>query len=99
LVDTLKATIQRVLDKLDVERLLEPAAKLFDDLLTTLRSLDVDSLVSPLLDALHTLASDIKSGLDQLRDALDRLQAAIPSSDGLALAGAISGDIDIDSPF
>jgi hypothetical protein len=99
LVDTLKATIQRVLDKLSVERLLEPAGKLFDDLVATLRSLDVDSLVSPLLDALHTLASDIKSGLDQLRDALDRLQAAIPSSDGLALAGAVSGDIGIDSPF
>jgi phage-related protein len=99
LVDTLKATIERVLDKLNVERLLEPAAQLFDDLVGTLRSLDVDSLVSPLLDALHTLATDIESGLEQLRTALDRLQAAIPSSDGLALAGAISADVGIDSPF
>jgi hypothetical protein len=103
LVDALKATIQRVLAKLSVERLLEPAAQLFDDLVATLRSLDVNSLVEPLVDALHTLASDIKTGLDQLRDALKRLQAAIPSTEGLALAGAVSAvvdvDIDIDSPF
>jgi hypothetical protein len=103
LVDALKATIERVLAKLSVERLLEPAAQLFDDLVATLRSLDVDALVAPLLDALHTLAGDIQSGLDQLRDALKRLQAAIPSTEGLALAGAVTGaigvDVDIDSPF
>jgi hypothetical protein len=106
LIDGLKATIARVLDKLNVERLLAPAGQIFDTLLGTLRALDPDGIVQPLVAALRTLAGDIASGIEGLRDALKRLQAAIPSTEGLAIAGAIGGaaealgvDVDVDIGF
>ena len=98
-VDGLRLTATRILDKLSVERLIEPASKTFDDLLTVLRQLDVDGLVQPLVDALHALADDIFRGLEQLRDALKRLQAAIPSTEGLALAGVVDVAVDVDLGF
>jgi hypothetical protein len=94
LVDALKATIARVLAKLSVERLLEPAGQIFDALLATLRQLDPNDVAEPLLAALHTLAGDIHGGLEQLRQALKRLQAAIPSTEGLAIAGAVGDVLD-----
>jgi hypothetical protein len=110
LLDALKATIDRVLAKLNVAQLLEPAGKLFDQLVATLRQVDPDDAVQPLVAALRTLAGDIQKGIEQLRDALKRLQAAIPSSDALSgalggaagdAAGAIAGavDVDVSSPF
>jgi hypothetical protein len=82
-----------------VEKLIEPASKLFDDLLAMLHTLNVDGLVQPLIDALHTLAADIFGGLQQLRDALKRLQAAIPSTEGMALAGAVDVNVGVDLGF
>jgi hypothetical protein len=94
----MRETATRILDKLSVERLIEPASRLFDELLATLRRLDVDALVQPLVEALRTLATDIRDGLEQLRAALVRLQQAIPSTEGLDLAG-VSVDIDVDLGF
>ena len=94
-VNALRETAQRILDKLNVERLIEPASLVFDELLATLRRLDPDALVMPLIEALRTLATDIHDGLGQLRAALVRLQEAIPSTEGLALAGAVDVDVDL----
>jgi hypothetical protein len=94
-VNALRDTARRILDKLSVERLIEPASQVFDELLQIVRDLDPNALVMPLVEALRTLATDIHDGLGQLRAALVRLQEAIPSTEGLALAGAVDVDVDL----
>lgn len=89
---------------LSAERILAPAAALFDALIRTLRQLDVEPLLRPLLDALRLLATDISGGIDGLRAGLKRLQAAIPSTEGLSLGSAlgavgVSADLDVDIGF
>jgi hypothetical protein len=94
-VNALRDTARRILDKLSVERLIEPASQVFDELLQIVRDLDPNALVMPLIEALRTLATDIHDGLGQLREALVRLQEAIPSTEGLALAGVVDVDVDL----
>ena len=89
---------------LSAARILAPASALFDALLHTLRQLDAEPLLRPLLDALRLLATDIAGGIDGLRAGLKRLQAAIPSTEGLSLGSAlgavgVSVDVDVDIGF
>jgi len=101
LLDALTGLITRLLGTpsepgtLSAARILAPASALFDALIATLRSLDVEPLVRPLLDALTQLATDIRNGVASLREGLKRLQEAIPSTEGLALSAVVDVDVDL----
>jgi len=94
-LDALKGLIARLIGTpsapgtLSAERILAPAAALFDAILAKLRALDVEPLLRPLLDALQLLARDIHDGVEGLRGGLRRLQEAIPSSDGLGVGVSV----------
>jgi hypothetical protein len=71
-----------VIDRLDPDRLLAEPARLYDEIVAILRSVQVDALLAPILDELDALAADVDDGLTRTADAIGRLQAALPSSGG-----------------
>jgi hypothetical protein len=71
-----------VIDRLDPDRLLAEPARLYDEIVTILRAVQVDALIAPILDELDALAADVDDGLTRTADAIGRLQAALPSSGG-----------------
>ena len=75
-------TVHRVRAKLEVEQLLREPIRIYDDIVRALSALQIDSLLSPVLDQLADLASQIDDGLDRTVTAITRLQQALPAGGG-----------------
>ena len=82
ILEAVRDTIARVLEKLSLEVLLETPLAIYDQILGALGQLDVARLLAPLLDALDAIARGVDEGLDRTVDAFERLQAALPSGGG-----------------
>jgi len=81
-LDALKAAIQRILGKLQASAILASPLEIYDHLIGELRGLNLDGLLSPILDQLDALAGQVDSGLTETVGAFQRLQDALPSGGG-----------------
>ncbi len=81
-LELLQASSIRVLDKLDGEEILETPLEIYDDLLQTLEQLDLERLLTPVLDVLDTVAAKVDQGLDDTADSFIRLQEVLPDKVG-----------------
>lgn len=93
-LETLKATVIRVLAVLDADALLAVPIEIFADLTALLGSLDINDLLEPLYDRLDAIADQVADGLDGTVAAFEGLQDALPSqigstsiSDGASVGG------------
>ncbi len=78
----LQALIARVLDKLDLEQLLEVPLAIYEHIFGELRRLDPRGLLTPMFDQLDVLAGQVDSGLDATVTSFKRLQDALPAGGG-----------------
>jgi len=72
----------RVLDKLDGEEILKTPLAIYDDIMQALEQLDLEGLLTPVLDVLDTIAAKVDKGLDDTADSFSRLQQALPDKVG-----------------
>ncbi len=87
----LKATILRVLEKLDGDALLETPIEIFETILDSLEALDLNVLLDPLLDRLDAIAAQVSDGLEGTVESFERLQEALPSHVGsTSVGGSVS---------
>ncbi len=91
-LDTLKATVIRVLEKLDGEALLAVPIEIFDTVMDLLRALDLNGLLGPLYDRLDAIAAQVADGLEGTVDAFEDLQDALPGQVG---STSISGSASV----
>lgn len=81
-LNALKATILRVLGKLDGHALLKTPIEIFEAIRDALDALDLDALLDPLLDRLDAIAGQVTGGLEDTVGSFERLQKALPSQVG-----------------
>lgn len=91
-IDTLKATVLRVLDKLDGDALLAVPIELYDTLMGLLQALDINALLTPLYDRLDAIAGQVSDGLEGTVGAFEDLQDALPGQVG---STSISGSASV----
>lgn len=106
LLDELKAVIRRltgdppavtegrVEGKLKAERLLKVPLEIVDDLIAAFAALDLEHLLTPILDALDLLAHEIDEGLDRTVVSFKHLQDALPGGGG-GSSGSVSGSVSV----
>jgi hypothetical protein len=95
LISALTGTATRVLGKLKAEELLASPIAIFDELGKALSAIDPKALLQPVLDELDNLAAQVASGLDEIAQAIERLQAALPAPGGGGVGGAISAAVSV----
>lgn len=80
--DPPEVTADRVEGKLTAERLLQVPLAIADEILDAFAALDLETLLTPVLDALDGLAHEVDDGLDRTVTAFKHLQDALPSGGG-----------------
>jgi hypothetical protein len=80
IVEALRATMERVLGKLQAETILATPLEIYDHVLAELAKLDVTTLLTPVLDQLDALAAQVEGGLTETVDAFRRLQQSLPAA-------------------
>ncbi|HET7504966.1 MAG TPA: hypothetical protein VFK02_28275, partial [Kofleriaceae bacterium] len=93
LLEVVRDTAARLIDKLSAERILKVPLEIVDDLLAQLQQLSFDHLLTPVFDALDELAGEVSTGLDDTVTAFKRLQQALPSGEGGGASVSISGSV------
>lgn len=88
LLNTLRDTAARVLQKLSAERLLADPLAIYDTILNAMHQLDLEHLLGPLLDLLDNIAKQVDEGLDETVAAFERLQESLPAPGGGGSASA-----------
>lgn len=91
-LETLKATVIRVLEKLDGDALLAAPIDIFNTVMDLLRALDLNDLLGPLYDRLDAIAAQVADGLEGTVDAFEDLQDALPGQVG---STSISGSASV----
>lgn len=81
-LNALKATILRVLGKLDGNALLQTPIAIFETIRDAVRALQLDALLDPLLDRLDAIAQQVSGGIEDTVGAFERLQKALPAQVG-----------------
>jgi hypothetical protein len=92
LIETLQATIVRVLDLFDAESLLAVPIEVYDKIREILEALDLNGLLDPLYDRLDAIALQVTEGLDTTVAAFERLQDALPDTIG---STSVSGSVSV----
>ncbi|QSQ26065.1 hypothetical protein JY651_14550 [Pyxidicoccus parkwayensis] len=92
ILDSLKATKDRVVAKLKAAELLASPIAIYDEIIKALEALNLDNLIAPVLDALDDLAGQVDEGLDRTTEALQRLQQALPAPGS---GGSASGSVSV----
>jgi uncharacterized protein YoxC len=82
LLEAVRDTAARLVDKLHAARILRVPLEIVDDLIATLHQLSFDQLLTPVFDALDGLAGEVSVGLDQTVTSFKRLQQALPGGGG-----------------
>lgn len=92
MLETLKATVIRVLEKLDGEALLAAPIDIFRTVMDLLRALDLNHLLGPLYDRLDAIAAQVSDGLEGTVESFEGLQDALPGQIG---STSISGSASV----
>jgi hypothetical protein len=93
LLEAIRDTVARLLDKLHAERILRVPLQIVDDLLHVMEQLDFDNLLAPVFDALDGLAGEVSTGLDDTVSSFKRLQQSLPSGGGGGASASLTGSI------
>jgi hypothetical protein len=93
LLEQVRDTAARLVDKLHAERILKVPLEIVDDLLAQLQQLSFDHLLTPVFDALDGLAGEVSTGLDETVEAFKRLQQALPGGSGASGSISVSGSV------
>jgi len=67
--------------------------QIVDDLLAALAQLRFDNILTPVLDALDSIAAEVSVGLDDTVNAFKRLQQSLPGGGGGSASVSVSGSI------
>ena len=95
-IDAARAAAESVLESARPTVVFAPVVDIHQQVVGLAAGLDVASLLRPVLEALDSLAGQLDDGFDRTIDALQRLQAALPSEVVESpLGGSISGSIDV----
>jgi len=97
-LDAVRDTAARLVQKLSAHALLESPLAIYDTIVGAIRQLDVETLLSPVLDELDNIATQVDDGLDETVAAFKRLQESLPAPSGSGGQGgggtlAVSGGI------
>lgn len=90
-IETLQATIARVLDLFDGTAILAVPITVYDEIMDLLHALDINDLLSPLYDRLDAISAQVSDGLDGTVDAFQGLQKALPDRVGSVSVSASVG--------
>jgi uncharacterized protein YukE len=91
LLNQLRDTIARVLEKLSAEKLLATPIAIYDTILNDFKLLNVKTLLDPIFDRLDTIAEGVNTGLDETITAFEKLQQALPAAGGGGSAAVAVG--------
>jgi hypothetical protein len=91
LLDGLREGAARIVLKLSARSLLESPLSIYDTILDAIRPLNIETLLSPVLDVLDGIAQQVDQGLDETVDAFKRLQEALPPPGGGSSASVSVG--------
>ena len=91
LLDQLRDTIARVLEKLSAEKLLATPIAIYDTILKDFKVLNVETLLDPVFDRLDAIAEGVNTGLDETITAFEKLQRALPAGGGGGSAAVAVG--------
>jgi hypothetical protein len=95
-IDAARAAAESVLESARPTVVFAPVVDIHQQVVGLAAGLDVASLLRPVLEALDSLAGQLDDGFDRTIDALQRLQAALPSEVVESpLGGSVSGSIDV----
>jgi hypothetical protein len=82
ILNNLREMVARVLEKLDLEHLLEVPLEIYDQILGQVRQLDPRGLLTPVFDQLDVIAAQVDTGLGDTVASFKRLQDALPAGGG-----------------
>jgi len=95
-IDAARAAADAVLESARPTVVFAPVVDIQQQVVGLASGLDVASLLRPVLEALDSLAAQLDDGFDRTIDALQRLQAALPSEVVESpIGGSISGSISV----
>lgn len=86
----LKELIARVLEKLDLEHLLEVPLEIYEHLFGEIRRLDPRGLLTPVFDQIDVIASQVDTGLADTVASFKRLQDALPAGGGSSVSVSVT---------
>lgn len=89
ILGNLQELIASVLEKLDLEHLLEVPLEIYDHIFGQVRRLDPRGLLTPVFDQIDVIAGQVDSGLDATVASFKRLQDALPAGGG-GSSGSVS---------
>jgi len=84
----LRDTSARIVQKLSARKLLESPLAIYDAILNPIHQLNIENLLSPVLDVLDSIADQVDKGLDETVAAFQRLQQSLPAPGGGSSAQA-----------
>jgi hypothetical protein len=96
-VETLRATVDTFVNEFAPSKLLASVVTVYDDLAALIGAFDVAGLLEPVLTALGELQRQIDGGMDEVIDALEKLEDAC-NSDGGPIPGldlSVAASVDI----
>ncbi len=94
ILNSVRDTVARVLEKLKLEKLLAIPLGIYDELLKQLSRLDIAKLIAPLRAQLDDIAHQVDAGLDQTVSSFERLQAALPGG-GDGSSASVSASVSV----
>jgi DNA repair ATPase RecN len=99
IINALTATADRVLDKLKGEALLADPIAIFDQIYKALSAIDPKALLQPVLDTLDNMAAQVSDGMDEVAQAIERLQAALPAPGSSGAGAVLSAAVSVSVSF
>ncbi len=100
-IDALQALIAGFVDEFTPTVVLAPVLTVYDQLAALIGGFDLAAMLEPILTRLRAIGGDVDRGMDEVIDALVRLQQAC-ESDGGPIPGldlSIAGSVDVGGAF
>jgi hypothetical protein len=92
ILEDLRDTAARILEKLNVQQLLATPLAIYDQILAAFATIDLNVLLIPILDRLDAIALNVDEGLDRTVAAFVKLQEALPPPGG---GSSVSVDVAV----
>lgn len=90
-LNNLRDTAARVVGKLSAEEILATPLAIYDEILHAFSQINIETLLTPVLDALDNIAQQVDQGLDETVTAFRHLQESLPPPGGGSSASVSVG--------